>query len=349
MIAGAAPIENRPPQHAPIDLEGLAPTTLIEWLRTMVLIREFETAANRVALEGKIPGGMHSSVGQEGVAVGAVRALSPADIVTSSHRSHHHGLAKGLTARSVMAELYGKATGCLGGRGGSMHLFDYDRRLFGSNGIVGGGLGLAMGAALAAQIRGDQQIAVGFFGDGGANTGRVWEFVNLAALWHLPLVAICENNLYAVETYIGRSMAGESIARRAEGFGLPAIVVDGQDVVAVHAQVAAARKRALAGEGPTFIEARTYRFEGHNTGDVQNYRTREEIEEWRSGDDPIDRLRVALQAASILSDTDFQGIVTAEQEIVADSLEFAEGSPLPDPATAATNVIGIAVQLKSNP
>jgi TPP-dependent pyruvate/acetoin dehydrogenase alpha subunit len=306
---------------------------LLEWLQQMLLIRGFEQEAVRLSFANKIPGGIHSSEGQEAVAVGSIRALGPDDVVAGTHRSHHHALAKGLTPRSVMAELFGRVDGCAGGRGGSMHLVDISRHFLGSNGIVGGGLGLAMGSALAMRMQREPRVAVGYFGDGGANTGRTWEFVNLAALWKLPLIAVCENNLYAVETHISRAMAGESVARRASGFGLPAVVVDGQDVVAVHAATRAARDRALAGEGPTFIEARTYRYEGHNVGDSQNYRERTEVSDWRRERDPIERLRLRLREAGALDDAGYAAAEQRAKDLVEDAVAFAEESPWPDPAT----------------
>jgi TPP-dependent pyruvate/acetoin dehydrogenase alpha subunit len=316
-------------------LEAPAPPaeTLLEWLDGMLLIRRFETESVRLSFAGKIPGGIHSSEGQEAVAVGTISALGPSDVVSGTHRSHHHALAKGLTARSVMAELYGKASGCAGGRGGSMHLVDMDRSFLGSNGIVGAGLGLAMGSALAMKMLGERRVAVGFFGDGGANTGRVWEFVNLAAVWKLPLIAFCENNLYAVETHISTSMGGDSIAGRARGYGLPSVTVDGQDVLAVHAAVTEARNRALAGEGPTFIEAQTYRYEGHNVGDVQNYREKSEVTTWRETNDPVERLRQRLIGLQVLDDEAFDRAQARAEEVVADSIAFAEAAPWPDTST----------------
>src|SRR3954453_10546352 len=316
-----------------LDPEGPSAETLLAWLDEMLLIRRFETESVRLSFAGKIPGGIHSSEGQEAVAVGTVGALGLTDVVSGTHRSHHHALAKGLTPRSVMAELYGKASGCAGGRGGSMHLVDMQRSFLGSNGIVGAGLGLAMGSALAMKMLGEQRVAVGFFGDGGANTGRVWEFVNLAAVWKLPLIAFCENNLYAVETHISTSMGGDSIAGRASGFGLPSVTVDGQDVVAVHAAVAQARSRALAGEGPTFIEAQTYRYEGHNVGDVQNYREKAEVTSWRETNDPVERLRQRLYGLQVLDDDSFSRAQTRAEEVVADSISFAEDAPWPDTST----------------
>jgi TPP-dependent pyruvate/acetoin dehydrogenase alpha subunit len=312
--------------------EGATSEHLLEWLDSMLLIRYFESESVRLSLAGKIPGGIHSSEGQEAVAVGTMAALEAQDVASGTHRSHHHALAKGLGPRSVMAELFGKATGVSEGRGGSMHLVDARRRFLGSNGIVGAGLGLAMGAALAMKLQSQSLVAVGFFGDGGANTGRVWESINLAALWGLPLIAVCENNLYAVETHISDSMAGTSIADRATGFGLPAETIDGQDVVAVYSAVRRARERAVGGEGPTFLEMRTYRYEGHNVGDVQNYRELAEVEDWRAHRDPISRLRQHLERAGVLSPAAHDAAVERARQVVDDAIAFAEASPWPDTA-----------------
>ncbi|MBV9793263.1 MAG: thiamine pyrophosphate-dependent dehydrogenase E1 component subunit alpha [Actinobacteria bacterium] len=318
------------------DATAVAPAdagTLREWLGQMLIIRRFESESVRLSYANKIPGGIHSSEGQEAVAVGSIRALGAADVVAGTHRSHHHALAKGMPPRTVMAELYGKATGCTGGRGGSMHLVDLSRNFLGSNGIVGAGLGVAMGTALAMKLQQRPAVAVGYVGDGGANTGRTWEFINLAALWKLPFIAICENNLYAVETHISRSLAGDSIAGRAAGFGLPAVAVDGQDIVAVHAAASAARDRALNGEGPTFIEARTYRYEGHNVGDVQNYRDASEVASWRQTHDPIQALRQRLAERGDLDEAGYAALRQQADETVADAIDFAERSPWPDTGT----------------
>ena len=257
-----------------VRLDGVPQDELVEWLGTMLVIREFEESLESLTASGKIPGSVHQASGQEAVAVGAMRALLDGDIVASPHRPHHHALAKGMTPNAAMAELWGRRDGCAGGRGGTMHLNDFDLGYYGSNGIVGASLGIAMGAALAAKLRGTGQVCVGFFGEGGANTGRTWEFVNFAATHALPLIVFCENNQYAVETFIGRAMTGGSIADRASGFGLPSVQVDGQDVCAVYRATREARDRAASGEGPTFIEAITYRYNGHNTGEIAAYRTR---------------------------------------------------------------------------
>jgi TPP-dependent pyruvate/acetoin dehydrogenase alpha subunit len=326
----------------PIDLRQAPGQDLIEWLEAMELIRELERVADRLSLDGRIPGGIHSSAGQEAVAVGSIRALGRDDVIAGSHRSHHHALAKGLSPREVMAELYGKATGCVGGRGGHMHLADLERGLYGSNGIVGGGLGIALGVALSFQVQRRPAVALGYFGDGGANTGRVWEFVNLAALWRLPLLIVCENNQYAVETHVSRAMAGESIAARAAGFGLPAVMIDGQDVGQVYRVTYEARQRALAGEGPTFIEALTYRYQGHHTGDKGAYRTADEIERWRRERDPIDRLRDALLAHGVVTQEEVTAIQERVKDAVADAVDFAEASPWPEPDRALAGVDGVA-------
>jgi TPP-dependent pyruvate/acetoin dehydrogenase alpha subunit len=324
-----------------VRLDGVPPDELVEWLETMLVIREFEESLEALAASGKIPGSVHQASGQEAVAVGAMRALADGDIVASPHRPHHHALAKGMTPNAAMAELWGRRDGCAGGRGGTMHLNDFDLGYYGSNGIVGASLGIAMGAALAAKLRGTGQVCVGFFGEGGANTGRTWEFVNFAAAHALPLIVFCENNQYAVETYIGRAMTGGSIADRAAGFGLPSVQVDGQDVCAVYRATRDARKRAAAGEGPTFIEAITYRYNGHNTGEIAAYRTRDEVEEWRRTRDPIEGLRRALESQGRLGGADFGELADRARQTVADAIAFSENSPLPDPPTATVGVTGI--------
>lgn len=326
-----------------VDLQGIPHEVAIEWLETMLLIRAFEEACDPLAVKGKIPAGIHSSAGQEAVAVGAIRALAPGDVVAGAHRTHHHALAKGLDPAVVMAELFGRATGCCGGRGGTMHLADASRGYFGGNGIVGEGVGIAMGAALAAHLRGDAQVALGFVGDGGANTGRTWESVNLAAVWRLPLIVVCENNLYAVETRFDLVTAGGSITRRAEGFGVAAVAVDGQDVTAVHRAVGAAAERARRGEGPSFIEALTYRYEGHNTGQIITYRTEEEVEQWRRRDSIL-RLRRALVAEGALTEEAAEELAAKARERVDRAVEFADSSPWPDASTAAAGVFSPALE-----
>lgn len=313
---------------------------LRDCLSEMILIRRFEAAAEEIALAGRIPGGIHTAIGQEAVAVGVMHALRPEDVISGTHRSHHHALAKGLEPRAVMAELLGKATGVVEGRGGSMHLADFDRGLWGSNGIVGGGLGIALGAALGARQTGQDRVAVGFFGDGGANTGRVWEFLNLAAAWKLPLVAVCENNLYAVETTTAQVSGGSSIAARAKAFGLVAEQVDGQDVEAMWDAAERAVVRARTGKGASFLEVLTYRFLGHNTGEKATYRSDAEVELWRTTRDPIENLTRTLTDRGALPASELAGITARADEIVADAIRFAEESPWPPRPSAAANVSG---------
>ncbi len=340
------PASGRPTREfLPIDVGGIDADRMRAWLAQMLLIREFESTLDALSISGKIPGGLHLSLGQEAVAVGVAAALEPQDLVACSHRSHHHALAKGLAPRSVMAELFGKATGCRGGRGGSMHLADLSIGFLGGNGIVGAGVGVAMGAALGAHLRGLDQVAVGFFGDGGANTGRTWEVINIASVWKLPLIVVCENNQYAVETATVKLTGGGSISRRAEGFGLPVLTVDGQDIAAMYRAARSARERAARGEGPTFIEAVTYRYEGHSTGQIINYRTADEVAEWRDTKDPVARLRLALQTTGALPDAGYDDSVATARATVQDAIAFADASPLPDPGDATRDVTAIELGL----
>jgi TPP-dependent pyruvate/acetoin dehydrogenase alpha subunit len=322
----------------PIDLGGISTEDAIAWLRQMLVIREFETRCDPLALAGKIMGGVHSSLGQEAVAVGTASALRAGDHSAGTHRSHHHAIAMGIPPSALMAELFGRTTGSNGGRGGSMHVADLTRGFIGGNGIVGAGVGLALGAALSFKVRESGQVAVGFVGDGGANTGRTWESVNLATVWRLPLVVICENNLYAVETATAKVTASDSIAARAAGFGIRAEAIDGQDIAAVHRAVSAALERGRAGEGPTFIEARTYRYEGHSTGQNITYRTTDEVSEWRDHRDPIARLRTALTDGGSLDDRGFDDLVAHARSTIDESVAFAEASPWPEPAAALRGV-----------
>ena len=264
--------------------------------------------------------------------MGVAAALTAADTVSASHRGHHHALAKGIAPDGLMAELYGKATGVSGGRGGSMHLAGFNVGFIGSNGIVGASVGIALGDAFAARYRDEQRIAVGFFGDGGINTGRTWESLNLAGAWQLPLLAICENNLYAVETPTASVTGGGSMVQRAQGFGLTSLSVDGQDVFAVYEAAAAARARALAGEGPTFIEARTYRFSGHGSGEgIGAYRTAEEVADWRESRDPITRCAGRLTELGALREGELEVLDKEALGSVDAAVRFAEESPWPQP------------------
>jgi pyruvate dehydrogenase E1 component alpha subunit len=332
----------------PISLEGLPRESLVEWLSAMVLIREFEESLDPLVVSGKIPGGVHLASGQEAVAVGAARALAGTDVVTTAHRPHHHALANGLSPSSVMAELWGRATGTSGGRGGTMHLADYANSYFPGNAIVGANVGVAMGAALSAKLQARSQVACAFFGDGATNTGRTWESMNMASSWKLPLVAVCENNMYAVETFIGNVSGPGSPTERARSFGAFAEQIDGQDVGAVYRAVRDARERALAGDGPTFIEALTYRYHGHSTGEDPAYRPAGEAEEWKATKDPLERLREAITDEGLIDEDGFARLVAEAAETVAAAIAFAESSPAPDPSTVADGVYGLDVRVRGN-
>lgn len=273
----------------------------IDWYRRMVEIRLFEEKAAELYLQGLVHGTIHSSQGQEAVAVGAVSALSDDDYLTVSHRSHGQALARGLSVEAAFAELMGRSTGCCGGIGGSMHLIDVSRGLLGSFAIVGAGIPVAVGAGLSAKLRGSGQVAVAFFGDGAVGIGSFHEAVNMAAVWKAPVIFLVENNLYGQFSPIHRTSPIEDIADRARSYAIPGEVVDGQDVGAVYRAAGAAIARARAGGGPTLIEAKTYRYRGHSRTDPAKYRPAGELERWRTRD-PIELLGGALAAEGLLSE-----------------------------------------------
>ncbi|HOF88345.1 MAG TPA: thiamine pyrophosphate-dependent dehydrogenase E1 component subunit alpha [Armatimonadota bacterium] len=295
-------------------------------LRTMLLIRRLEERVDALFAAGELRGTSHLSAGQEATAVGACAALRADDYVTSNHRGHGHFLAKGGEARRIMAELFGKATGYSQGKGGTQHMADFSIGFLGMNGITGGMLPIAAGAAFSARYRGSGQVALAFFGDGASNQGTFHEALNLAAIWRLPAVFLCENNCYAMSSPACHMVSGARIADRAAGYGLPGVTVDGNDVAAVYAAVAEAAARARAGDGPTLIEALTYRILGHSRGDLRVYRTREEEAEWAARD-PIARFTAAAQAADILSPDDIAASEAAVATEVAAAEAFARASP----------------------
>jgi len=306
-------------------------------LSTMLLIRAFEEKAEELYGLGRVHGTMHLSIGQEAVAVGVCEALRPDDYILSTHRGHGHCLAKGADVRRVMAEFLGKETGYCRGRGGSMHIADVEGGNLGANGIVGGGLPIATGVGLSIQIRGTQQVCVAFFGDGAANEGAFHESLNLASIWDLPVVFVCENNQYAMSMPVHRAMRVERVADRACAYGIPGRTVDGMDVFAVFEAAQEAVERARAGGGPSLLECVTYRYRGHSKSDRQRYRTREEVERWRARD-PIERLRGRLEAQGLLDPEAYEALAAAARERVEDAVRFAEASPEPDPATLLEDV-----------
>lgn len=300
-------------------------------LLTMWTIRRFEEAVDDLFARGLMHGTMHLSIGQEASATGACLALRTDDAITSTHRGHGHCIAKGADLTRMMAELLAKETGYCRGRGGSMHIADTATGNLGANGIVAGGIPIAAGAALAYQLRGEDRVVACFFGDGAANEGAFHEAVNLAAIWKLPVVFICENNKYGMSFSTEKSMAIENISERAAGYGIPGVTVDGNDLDAVYDAVSAAVARARAGEGPTLVENLTYRWKGHSKSDKNLYRTKEEIAEWRSKD-PILRFEAQAKEAGVLTDEEVQGIRTQAMEQMRAAVREANAAPDADPS-----------------
>ena len=303
----------------------------------MVLIRTFEESAEQLYLQGLVHGTMHLSIGQEGSAVGACAALRPTDYILSTHRGHGHCIAKGARADQMMAEFFGKETGYCRGRGGSMHIADVTTGNLGANGIVAGGVPMAAGVGLSIQMQRQDRVVLVFFGDGATNEGAFHESLNLAAIWNLPVIYFCENNQYAMSMAITRASKVDRLSERAAAYGIPGVTVDGNDLLAVYAATQSAVERARRGEGPTLIEARTYRWKGHSKSDKQRYRTKEEVAEWQERD-PIARLARQMMAAGILTEEGFTQLQVQVEGEIAAAIEFARNSPDPDPATILEGV-----------
>jgi pyruvate dehydrogenase E1 component alpha subunit len=298
----------------------------LELLRQMVLIRRFEEKAAELYTLGKIRGFLHLYIGEEAVAVGAMQAFTPEDAIVATYREHGQALARGIPAGSLMAEMYGKANGCSRGRGGSMHFFDVSRRFYGGYAIVGGGLPIAVGLALADTLQARRRVTACFFGDGAVDEGEFHESLNLAALWKLPVLFLCENNLYAMGTALARHQSQTDIRRKAEGYDLPAEAVEGMDVLAVEAATRRAAEAVRRGEGPYLLEIRTYRFRAHSMADPELYRTKEEVEQWRTRD-PIATFTVRLREWGLLSAADLAAIETAVSAEIEAAVAVAEAGP----------------------
>jgi acetoin:2,6-dichlorophenolindophenol oxidoreductase subunit alpha len=310
---------------------------LLDFYRRLLLVREFELRAINERKNGLIPGFIHSCVGQEATAVGACAALRRDDVITSTHRGHGHLIAKGGEPRYMMAELAARSTGYCGGKGGSLHMTDFDLGILGANGIVAGGIPAATGAALAFQMREEDRIALAFFGDGAVNEGAFHEAANLAGLWKLPVIFFCENNLYGEGTPQSKQAPVADLAVRAQGYAFPGVIVDGNDVLAVYEATLAAAGRARAGEGPTFVEAKTYRYRGHYEGDPMVYRTREEMESWRQRD-PIAAFRQRLLEEAGIPDHRLEAIREEVMVTLDEAVQFAADSPQPEPESALEGV-----------
>lgn len=311
--------------------QGLAGLTL------MKRIREFEDRLPGLSQEGEIRGSTHPSSGMEAVSVGVSLALEDRDAIASNHRGHAHTLAKGADFKKTMAEILGREDGYCKGKGGSMHLGVKEIGVLGTNGIVGAGIGIATGAALASQVKGDGSVAVAYFGDGGSNQGVLAEAFNLAAIWKLPVIFVLENNYYAQSASVEEMVAQRDFTKRGEAYGVPSFEVDGMDLEQVYVTMDKAVERARAGEGPSFIVANTYRYLGHMAGDTEIYRDAAEVEEWRAKD-PVAKLQNRLIEEGVLTAADIEKLeadITAE---IDDVVEFAKNSPYPAVETAFTDV-----------
>jgi acetoin:2,6-dichlorophenolindophenol oxidoreductase subunit alpha len=304
----------------------------------MQLIRTFE---NRVKVEfgkGKIPGFVHLYAGEEAVAVGICAHLTDADYMTSTHRGHGHCVAKGVDPRGMMAELYGKATGTCKGKGGSMHIADMDKGMLGANGIVGGGPPLACGSGLTAKLNKTDQVTICFFGDGASEQGTLHESLNLAAIWKLPIIFVAENNGYAESTPAHYHCSVENIADRAAAYNMPGVTIDGNDIFAVYEAAGEAVRRARTGQGPTLLECKTYRFNGHFEGDAQTYKIAADQEKFQKERDPIKLFKESVVARGMVSESALQAIDDRVATQINDAVKFAEESPFPDVRETFTDV-----------
>lgn len=321
----------------PVRASGYSREFLSGLYYTMLVIRAFEERLAKLYEEGMLRGSLHLCIGQEATAAGGCAALRREDYMTCTYRGHGQSLAKGLEPRAAMAELMGRVTGCCKGRGGSMHLTDVSVGLLGENAIVAAGLPLACGAAFSSKFRRSGQVALTFFGEGATNQGVFHEALNLAAAWELPVVFFCENNVYAEMTPIAHEVRVEHMIARAEGNGVPAVQVDGNDVLAVYEVARAAVERARKGGGPTFIEAQTYRLVGHMIGDPEVYRTKSEVEEWRTRE-PIARMRELLLTKHDFRESELAGLDEKAVKTIDDAEAFGRNSLPPEPGSAAEYV-----------
>jgi pyruvate dehydrogenase E1 component alpha subunit len=326
----ASPLAQPVAREQDLDPATLSHVLLLAMFRRMVLIRRFEDYLYQLFLQGLVPGTLHQYQGQEAVAVGVCTALRQDDVIFSTHRPVGHLLAKGSSPQSIAAEIWGKATGCAGGKGGQMHLVDMAVGAFPSNAIVGANIPIATGAALGFKLAGLDRVAVSFFGDAASNIGAFHEGINLAAVKDAPVIFVCENNLYGASTHISLATRLTDLAERAKAYGIPGFVVDGMDVVAVYQATQEAVERARQGHGPTFLECKTYRFLGHSRGDPGGYRTRDEVEAWRQRD-PLLLCRQRLVADYGLDEPSLEKIELEGQAEVEAAVQFAQSSPEPAP------------------
>lgn len=311
---------------------------LLEWYRIMRTIREFEERLHVEFATGEIPGFVHLYAGEEAIAAGVCAHLRREDYIASTHRGHGHAIAKGCDVKGMMLEIYGKAAGLCHGKGGSMHIADVEVGMLGANGIVGGGPPMICGVGLSAKIRGTDQVGVAFVGDGGSNQGTFLESLNLAAVWHLPCVFVAENNGYAEATSCNFHQSGIDIAKRADGFGMPGVVVDGHDFFAVYEAAGEAIRRAREGGGPSLLECKVNRYYGHFEGDQQRYRAPGEVEEIRSTRDCLDQFAKRVTSADLLAASDLAAIDEEVRTLIDEAVQEAKAAPDPDPSDLLTDV-----------
>lgn len=319
------------------ELEKLSAEEHTRMYRMMLLIRRFEEMTGKMYMQAEIGGFCHLYIGQEAVAVGIISALRADDYVMGTYREHGQALAVGSDPKAIMAELFGRQTGISCGKGGSMHLFDKPRNFMGGDAIVAGGLPIATGVGLSIHYRGGDQVCVCFFGDGAVNEGSFHEALNMAALWDLPVLFVCENNLYGMGTQVNRASAVPDLSRRVSGYGMESAQVDGMDIMAVYKVAESAIEDCRNGKGPWFIEAKTYRYRGHSMADPATYRTKDEVEEWRERD-PIGMYEHKLLTAGFITAEDVQRISAEIDTEVDECVQFAKDSPHPEPDALYENV-----------
>jgi pyruvate dehydrogenase E1 component alpha subunit len=334
----AAPAPSSPDPRLP------QPSDAREWLETMTLIRRFEERAGEMYARAKVGGFLHLSIGEEAAIVGSARALRASDYLISTYRSHGHALVRGTPPGNVMAELFGRVDGCSGGRGGSMHMFDFERRFMGGYGIVGGNLPIAAGIALASDYRGEDDVTLCTFGDGASNQGTFGETLNLAALWRLPVVFLVTNNQFGMGTALGRHSAVTDLQRKGESLGVPGTRCDGMDVLDTHAVLAEAVERVREERRPILVEAVTYRFRGHSMADPEEYRSKEEVAQWRERD-PIPVFGDLLEREGIVDAPERTQIDEHARAQVDEAVAFAEASPFPPPESLYDDVYVLSDQV----
>ena len=317
-------------KEAVLPITGYDRETLEFFYETMVKIRNFELTVEKYFFEGEIPGFVHLYVGEEATATGVMANLRKTDYIQSTHRGHGHTIAKGADLKHMMAELFGKSTGCCKGKGGSMHIADFSVGMLGANGIVGGGFTMATGAALAQKMQKTDGVSVAFFGDGASNRGTFHEAANMAAVWKLPVLFLCENNQWASTTPYLTTTSVADISDRAQGYGMPGVIVDGNDVFSVYEAAKDLIERARRGEGPAILECKTYRIKGHFVGDPEMYRTKKEVQQVLEETDPIPRFEKKVLDAGVMTQEELDAITAKVNKELSEALEYARTSPVPE-------------------